>query len=751
MNTRTERLATRNAALAGRLAAGLASVLVLATARGASVTWDAGGGANLAWAYQSVPGTFDNWSDDGDPSGDSLTFNNSGVAGAAGTATNTVGSSVSVASLAYTNYGASANYHTTQIDNGVTLTVTGGMTAGPAAAGTCDVTIQGSTAGAGALALTGGNFSVYNPVTWSTVAMNLTMRDLGAFTANVGNFDVNYTGPYSGASVRLAATNTITANNLRMGNWGGNAGGYLYLGQSNTLNIDNVYVCGINLYNGAKSYVYFDSGLTDPTLVLRNKAGTGRVNLLSIGDRPTVDNPSEKIYGTVDFSGGTVDVLVNQLVIGSAGGRAAAGNSEEAFGYLTIAAGVIDATTIRLGRQTKAGNWNSAWGYLTINGGTVIADSLIIGDQQEVSGGSYARGTLALNGGTLRAASIQAGARNAFRYFNFSSGTLQNKAGGDLVFGADIPVCLLTAAGHSIVADPGRSVTLNSPVTYGNGGTGGLAITGGGTVVMNATGFYPGTTSIAGATLLANGAAVAAGVLTGNITVNTPTITGLSSTAGLALGQPVSGTNIPAGAYILRIDSASQITLSANATNTGSRSLSFAAGAALGTGPVTVGTGGTLGGTGPVAGAITVSGGQLAPGSSAGTLTANSTVTFDNTAGGTLGIEVGGLTAGTFDVLNVAGALGLAGANDTLNVSVLGPFYTAPGDQVTFLNAGSITGGFDHLRLFGLAWPGAYSVDTVGNAMVLTFNIAIPEPAALATLLLAAGAVAARRRVRGAA
>ncbi len=54
---------------------------------------------------------------------------------------------------------------------------------------------------------------------------------------------------------------------------------------------------------------------------------------------------------------------------------------------------------------------------------------------------------------------------------------------------------------------------------------------------------------------------------TGNRTSGSAIIASVSSLTGLQVGQPVSGTGIPANTYILSIDNASQITLSANATS----------------------------------------------------------------------------------------------------------------------------------------------------------------------------------------
>ena len=53
---------------------------------------------------------------------------------------------------------------------------------------------------------------------------------------------------------------------------------------------------------------------------------------------------------------------------------------------------------------------------------------------------------------------------------------------------------------------------------------------------------------------------------TGTSTNSSPTVTGMSSVAGIVVGMPVSGTNIAAGSLVASIDSSSQITLSKNAT-----------------------------------------------------------------------------------------------------------------------------------------------------------------------------------------
>jgi hypothetical protein len=64
-------------------------------------------------------------------------------------------------------------------------------------------------------------------------------------------------------------------------------------------------------------------------------------------------------------------------------------------------------------------------------------------------------------------------------------------------------------------------------------------------------------------------------VLTGTLTNAAATVTGLSSTANLVKGMPVTGTNVGAGARILSVDSGTQVTLTVNSTASVSQSLTF--------------------------------------------------------------------------------------------------------------------------------------------------------------------------------
>ncbi len=57
---------------------------------------------------------------------------------------------------------------------------------------------------------------------------------------------------------------------------------------------------------------------------------------------------------------------------------------------------------------------------------------------------------------------------------------------------------------------------------------------------------------------------------TGTTVSMSPVITAIPSTTNMTAGQEISGTNVPAGSTIVSVDSATQITISANATGSGS-------------------------------------------------------------------------------------------------------------------------------------------------------------------------------------
>ena len=152
------------------------------------------------------------------------------------------------------------------------------------------------------------------------------------------------------------------------------------------------------------------------------------------------------------------------------------------------------------------------------------------------------------------------------------------------------------------------------------------------------------------------------------------------------------GTLTGAGSFCLGIGSTSNLTLSGSNSLTGATVVNaggLRVNGYLGSGNVAVAAGGTLGGTGVLAGATTVNG-TLAPGSSNATLTVRNNVAFGD--GGKMSITFD--AAGHHGQLAVTGALDLSSVSDTLQLSVpAGLKKTGSYTLATVTNG--ITGVFD--------------------------------------------------------
>ncbi len=136
----------------------------------------------------------------------------------------------------------------------------------------------------------------------------------------------------------------------------------------------------------------------------------------------------------------------------------------------------------------------------------------------------------------------------------------------------------------------------------------------------------------------------------------------------------------------LTIGSGSTLAIAGRLTNDGSTVVD---GLLAASGPVTVGSTGSLGGSGTVT-ADVVNGGVVAPGSSPGILAV--TGNYTQTATGALDIEIGGTTPGSeYDRLSIAGSANLAGI---LNISLINGFGPTQGESFSIMTFGSRIGTF---------------------------------------------------------
>ena len=174
-------------------------------------------------------------------------------------------------------------------------------------------------------------------------------------------------------------------------------------------------------------------------------------------------------------------------------------------------------------------------------------------------------------------------------------------------------------------------------------------------------------------------------------------ITDQAASNSVSLIQSGAGTNIFSGANTYR-------------GTTTIRGGLFLVNGSLGTNAVTVATGGILGGSGTIGGALAnQSGGTLAPGGGLTTLTVNNKVTLQS--GGTTLMEIS-KTPLTNDQLRVTGALNCGG---TLTVTNIGATPFGAGDTFQIFSAASYSGAFGSITLPALTgnliWTNRLTVD----------------------------------------
>lgn len=146
--------------------------------------------------------------------------------------------------------------------------------------------------------------------------------------------------------------------------------------------------------------------------------------------------------------------------------------------------------------------------------------------------------------------------------------------------------------------------------------------------------------------------------------------------------------------------------------------------------------GGMLSGYGTVESSVSLTGGQIGPDNSPGTLLVDGNFSMDEFS--TLAFELGGTTPGRsgYDVLNVSGTAFLAGELEVRWYDFgSGLFNAGLGDSFDLLSAESINGEFDVLSYAllgdGLDWQLDYLADEIGSTDILRLSVVsqVPEPA----------------------
>lgn len=459
-----------------------------------SVTWsgaDALASLNTNWSDAQ------NWQSPGVPiAAEPVTFNNTATVG--GTPFDVIGDgnggiingfeidnivdiNATNATLTYANNGGT--FHNTQINDGKTLTVNGSLAVTGSSG---SVTILG----------TNGSLVIKNPSNATTLnvqngtAPTLDLSGLGNFAAAVNQLGVGFNSGNTGANVSgnmyLAKTNAITTGSgfsgtgaaLEIGS--GTGTGQLFLGQSNAL-----YVDGIALGVGASTADVMEFNPTvsnNPVAYIRGILGdSSRVTLWSLGDNTVNLNNTTPGGGHInDFSAGTLNALVNTLVVG----QGSQGNNAPAApvkGTFNMGSGILNVTTLRIGSPGSGNPGGQGVGIMSVSNGMVVADSvgLAVGPFASGTGVSATTGTLSLTNAILVASNgIAVGTNSGGGTLNIVSSTVKLLNEGTIASPFS-PLTVLDIDGATLQMDvdgftsmpdiTATTITTNNPTTINIG------------------------------------------------------------------------------------------------------------------------------------------------------------------------------------------------------------------------------------------------------------------------------------------
>ncbi len=526
----------------------------------------------------------------------------------------------------------------------------------------------------------------------------------------------------SSGTATLNGSSLTVAQTLTVGQLGS---GTLALTNGAHLAAASIELAGSSGVSGSLSVV--DSTVTTENIIAGSGTATASFSAARI-QLPT----NVVVVDTLLFDGfasGNLVIGSGGLTIDTRGGNAQIGSSLTGSGSLTK----TGVGRLRL---------DTANGY---TGGTIVEQGVL-----EFSDGSgFGTGGLTLGTGELRAitnatlstnptfltvsgsqtATFSATAGNTFT-LSTSDFTLQN--GAALAFGS---------AGNTgaVVFAPVNLTTSSSiPSVTVQSGT----LQAGNNRLAELTAQAGATTVAAGATLEFQDNLSTGGInaLFGAGTVNT----GTNSATSLTVNSGSFSGNIAGWGGLVK-ESAGTLTLSGQNAFTGGTTVN--AGTLLiegnlgfGLGNVTVNTGGTLGGSGLVGG-ITLSGGILSPGSSPGTLNAESLFWEE----GIFQFELGSTPATSDHLILTSQLVGLALPSGpyTFDFVDAGWSTNTTYDLITFNLSDINIADFAYSNGGGFAGTFAYS----GNTLQFTVT-SVPEPSTSALLLVATLLAAARRKPR---
>lgn len=364
-----------------------------------------------------------NWSDSTNWTGGmpgkltNVCFFDPGASGSQGVMDNIVNSNTTVLSL---QYGNTNGFHTTQINLGVTLTVSNSGSANLVFVGTgtdngANQTIYSTMKGPGSFVLDGtSSGSVFSIQQGSGTSGNhlatLDLSGLANFNLTIGQLQVGWNGGAAAGNrpsgtLYLAGTNVIRVNGaapaINIGDAVSNGGTeHVYLGQTNAMFADTMTVAR----EKCTATMSFNPVFANPVFNLNGNTNS-RVNVLAVGDFSAQSGSASTVIGTMNLVGGTVNAQVNTCYV--AEGQTGNG-SGQTTGALDIGAGVFNVNNLNVGYVSVSSAAGTVTGTVAVTNGTLVVNGgLLLG--YNAGSTAPASGTLAISNGTVLANSIVAG------------------------------------------------------------------------------------------------------------------------------------------------------------------------------------------------------------------------------------------------------------------------------------------------------------------------------------------------------
>jgi autotransporter-associated beta strand protein len=443
-----------------------------------TLEWTAASGTDLLW---STPA---NWNPGGPPgAANTVWFDNTALAAGTGSAfvDNIVAASTAIRTLQYSNNTVGSS-HNTLLNPGVTLLVSNNVAAdnillvgtGTSIAGGVTNTIIGPGA---TLIVTNslGNITLRSSSGGNTTQNTaLDMSELDTFNAGVARILIGADAAFNRevGALYLAKTNVIVTTGsspqISLGDQPSNGVGgnndptleesFLYLGQTNAIFADSMTI-GREKSSGAMLFnpVFTNSGT--PSVVIRG-AATARVANFNVSDESPLGNSNQRSLGLVDFTGGTVDMMVNvaNIALGKNGNNTATSASE--VGTLTWGPGNVDVNTLKIGCAFVATSTGiGPVGTVNVNApGTLVVNTVVNLANQGASPATPSTGTLNINGGTatIKGSIVSGGGASAV---SVNGGTLN--AGFPAVFIGTLaaPITTLTLSNATLTLAPTFGLT----------------------------------------------------------------------------------------------------------------------------------------------------------------------------------------------------------------------------------------------------------------------------------------------------